>query len=292
MNETFSAQAFTTDWLGSLLAYPFRDPAWKRKLLVGLLLYFAGPFTLLITILPVSGYTYRILRRLTAGDGALGLPEWADWGGLFQDGLKIVGAGLVYALPLVLLSILTYFLSIMPLFAVSFLSSADQLPAWLPVGLSFGSTLLVGVMGVLLLVVSVVYMFAIPAALAHLAATGEFRAAFEISEWFPLLRANLSGFAVAGILPIIVSYLGMFVSQLLLLTVVLCFLYPVVVSGVSLFTLLYSYALYGLAYRVSADRLRSKSTGSIAGNPGSMPGGLPAALAAPVEPAGDGPAEG
>jgi hypothetical protein len=277
MDQVTSAQSFTTAWLGGLLAFPFRDPAWKRKLLVSLLLVIAGFFTFMITLVPFAGYNYRILRRVTVGDGVLGLPEWEDWGGLVRDGLKLTAAGVVYALPMVLLVSLTYFLFMLPMLAMSFQASPEPQSAWLPLGLSMGSMLLIGLMMALVLVVSIVYMVALPAALAHLAAEGRFWAAFEVQAWFPVLRANLSGFALAAFLPLLFSYMGMLVSQLLMLTVVLCVLYPFVLAGVSLFTALYSYSLYGLAYRVGADRL------------GRLP---PAAAAAAAQPGGDSPAEG
>lgn len=80
--------------------YPFEDERWKEKL--GL-----GSLVMLVPILSFAtlGYTTELMRREADG-WAYPMPEWADLGRLFQVGLMLGLALLVYALPVMLLMLL------------------------------------------------------------------------------------------------------------------------------------------------------------------------------------------
>jgi hypothetical protein len=81
------------------LRFVTQDPDWGTKVLVGGLVALAGIF-----ILPAPlavGYTLRITRS-AATEAQPRLPEWTDWGGLFVDGLRVIGVGLAHALALLL----------------------------------------------------------------------------------------------------------------------------------------------------------------------------------------------
>jgi hypothetical protein len=54
---------------------------------------------LIIPVFILSGYGYRIMKRVIVDGQPPELPEWDDWGGLIKDGLCIYGAGLIYSLP-------------------------------------------------------------------------------------------------------------------------------------------------------------------------------------------------
>src|SRR5262249_21439709 len=71
------------------------DPAWVSKILIGGVFTFATTF--LVGAFFVGGYWSRLLRRVAAGE-ARPLPEWDDLGGLFEDGLPIVGLLVLYGL--------------------------------------------------------------------------------------------------------------------------------------------------------------------------------------------------
>ena len=78
-------------------SYPFEDRDWMTKLGLGAL----------IGLVPVlglawSGYMVEIIRNVMAGR-VDPLPTWDDLGRKFADGLILFAAGLIYALPLLLL---------------------------------------------------------------------------------------------------------------------------------------------------------------------------------------------
>lgn len=82
--------------LREYLLFPFQDPDWVRKLLLGCV----------ITLLPIVniltlGYFLACLE--TGLRGQQMLPEWDGWAELFNDGLQVLIISLVYlGIPLVL----------------------------------------------------------------------------------------------------------------------------------------------------------------------------------------------
>src|SRR6185503_7118827 len=91
--------SFTTDNLQTLAKFPFTDPQWKNKFLIGGLLTLAGYAFPLLPLLFVYGYCAQIMRRIIVEKGEPYLPEWQDWGKFLLDGLKLGGVGLIYILP-------------------------------------------------------------------------------------------------------------------------------------------------------------------------------------------------
>ena len=81
----------------------FDDPRWLPKVLIG------GAFFLLATLfvgIPfLLGYVAKLIRNVIAGDPRP-LPEWDDLGELFSEGLLLLCVGLVYMVPVAILSIL------------------------------------------------------------------------------------------------------------------------------------------------------------------------------------------
>ena len=78
-------------------SYPFEDSQGLPKLGLGAL----------ISLVPIlglawSGYMVGIIRNVMAGSNEP-LPTWDDIGRKFTDGLILFAAGLIYALPLLLL---------------------------------------------------------------------------------------------------------------------------------------------------------------------------------------------
>jgi len=80
--------------------YVFEDKDWIKKVLIGGVL----------NIIPVIGqafmwgYGLRQLKNVTEGR-ELPLPEWDDWGGDLMRGIMVFLGYLVYAIPLIILSI-------------------------------------------------------------------------------------------------------------------------------------------------------------------------------------------
>jgi hypothetical protein len=76
--------------------FPFEDKDWVSKLGLGAL----------ITIVPIlnfawSGYLVGILRNVM-NDAVEPLPSWDDLGRKFTDGLILFAAGLIYAMPILI----------------------------------------------------------------------------------------------------------------------------------------------------------------------------------------------
>ena len=80
------SQSFSSEDLKQLFAFPFQDPRWQNKFLIGSLVVFAGFIIPLIPFFFVYGYMAQIMRRIIVEKGEPFLPEWDDWGKLFVDG--------------------------------------------------------------------------------------------------------------------------------------------------------------------------------------------------------------
>lgn len=88
--------------IGRSITYVFQDPSWLKKVAIGGLLSFIPIFGWLV----VAGYWLRVVRNVATGPD-LPLPEWDDFGGDFVRGLKVVVVGIVWALPLIIISFCT-----------------------------------------------------------------------------------------------------------------------------------------------------------------------------------------
>jgi hypothetical protein len=91
--------SFLNDRTQFILAYPFRDPHWVKKLGTGILVLLASFIIPVLPYLVLYGYIGRIVRNSAAGEEDT-LPEWTDLGGLMSEGLRVFGALFVYALPM------------------------------------------------------------------------------------------------------------------------------------------------------------------------------------------------
>jgi len=82
--------------IGRGFTYAFDDEDWLKKILIG------GVVTL-VPILNFVGIGYALRATKNAAEGRdLPLPEWDDWGGDFVRGLLVFLAGVIYALPAVI----------------------------------------------------------------------------------------------------------------------------------------------------------------------------------------------
>ena len=95
------------DRLLHAVPFPFKDPDWVTKLLIGSAILLAMFIVPIVPILIVTGYCKRIMARIINENGEPYLPEWTDWGGLLTDGLKLYGMDLVFTLPALLLMLVS-----------------------------------------------------------------------------------------------------------------------------------------------------------------------------------------
>lgn len=250
--------SYTSDDLIALAKFPFNDPDWQRKLLIGSLLTLAGFVVPIIPLLFVYGYALQIMQRIIVEKGAPYLPEWDDWGKLFSDGLKLLGVGFIYTLPALVLfcgGLSIHFISVFSLAAVPQEAGPDSPAVLLPfVGMGvFFITYGVGM--ILMLLLGAV----LPAAIGHMIAANDFAAAFRVREWWPIFKANLAGYLIAYALLFGAWMALSFAMQILYLTLILCCLVPFLIGGASMYLTVIGSVLFGQAYRTGAETVASRT---------------------------------
>jgi hypothetical protein len=250
------AQSFTSDDLQALASYPFKDANWKNKFLIGGLVSFLGYIIPLVPWFVFYGYGAQIMRRVIVEETEPFLPEWDDWGKLFTDGIKPVGVGFVYTLPIWLVFGVGYSF----FFAAIFIGAtagagSDSPPAWLvflPMFAGLGFTATIGV-GALLGLALGVFM---PVVIAHVIATDDFAAAFRFNECWSLFRANVSGFTSSYFLLVALGIGLGFVMQILYFTIIGCCLLPFILPFFSYYMMLIWSVIFGRSYRVAVQQLK------------------------------------
>ena len=136
--------------IGKSFSFPFEDKEWISKLGLGIV----------ITLVPIlsfawSGYMVGIIRNVM-NNVTEPLPSWDDLGKKFTDGLILFAAGLIYALPALILLCL-------PLSVIAFsgiLSGNQNLEAAARSIAAAGSLLLFGLLCLVILyalALSVIY---------------------------------------------------------------------------------------------------------------------------------------
>ena len=173
-----------------VLRFPFRDPNWQNRFIVGSALILAGvvlyfvPIISFVPFLFVAGYAYRVQRR-AARSGELVLPPWDDWGGLALDGLKGMLVSLVYTLPAILCFIggmVLYYVAIFGMmFPVAFMEDSASTVV-VTMLLMFGSMVLMFLsmfVGWVLLLLGGVPL---PMAIAHFVARDDLAAGFRLRQ--------------------------------------------------------------------------------------------------------------
>jgi hypothetical protein len=179
------------------------------------------------------------------------LPEWDDLGRFFQDGIKLFGAGFIYMIPSTLLMGVGYLGMLIPLFLLEAnMLSEYQASMYMIVGYLAGF----GLMGVGAMIAMVTGLL-LPVAGIHLVVKDDFSAAFKFRQIWHIFKANWSGFLVAFLIIIGASIFLYYGSYFIVATVILCCLYPFILSFMSAYLGVVGVALFGDAYRVSIQNL-------------------------------------
>ncbi len=248
------AESLTSDNLRKVFTFPFRDPKWLEKALIGSLLLLVG--FLFLPIFLIYGY-FVALMRLAIEGGELTLPEWDAWEKKFTDGIKLFIVGLIYTLPFVFFFIVGYsffFASAIGTEMIEIRGDPSS-PFWMiPSFLgTFGSLALFGI-GFILVLTAGVFM---PVIMAHVIATDDISAAFRFGEWWEIFRANLSGFVITYLLVLGLFTALNFVSQILYMTLVLCCILPILFIPAMLYIMVITSVLFGQAYHEGVQNLQS-----------------------------------
>jgi hypothetical protein len=248
-----------TSALKPLLKFPFQGSDWRNRFLIGTAVTLAGFFVPLLPMIFVYGYTVAIMRRAIQGQD-LELPTWNDWGKLGLDGLRLAVVSLVYTLPGIFVLIAGWFLYMITSFAFPLLMSGasgrgGEGMAGLAVLAMFGSMaifLLSLFFGFILILLALIPL---PAAMAHFVAQDKVAAGFRVREWWPLLRANRSGYFAAWVVVFGLITILNFAIVLAYYSVVLCCLIPFLAAPISFYVSVVALALFGQTYRESRTLL-------------------------------------
>lgn len=196
--------------IGKAFTFIFEDPDWLKKVAIGSGLTLVGSIfsIVLIGLIPliiVIGYTVLLMRNVMDGV-AHPLPEWEDWGDLFVRGLKLFLILLIWAIPLIFVSLG----SSLPAALVE-----EGSDAW---GIAMAISTCCGCLTVLL---GIAYALIEPVITFRFARTNEFASGFEFGKIFRLLGDNILNIIIAVIVAavagVILLILGTFVGAILLL---------------------------------------------------------------------------
>lgn len=220
-------RAETVDF-GRSFRFVVDDPDWIKKLLIG------GAFTLasalIVGLFFVAGYWVRMLKRVAAGE-ARPLPEWDDLGGIFRDGLVLVGVYFVYVLGV--LVVIAGFgcaagLVVFGLggFGRGSHEAADAIGA-------LGALGFAGLYVVLILVGLALSLY-LPAVFVRVALSGEFADGFDWRKNFEFIRANLANYALSLVFYLVAHFVAQFGILLCCVGVFPCAFWAYLILGFGL----------------------------------------------------------
>ena len=133
------------------------------------------------------------------------LPDWDEFGQLFIDGLIIIVSILVYALPIILISLCGS--------AIGFLT-ADSGGGWTTGGI-VGNSLF----GCIALLYGLALAFLTPALFIQYARTGEFGTLFQVGEVVAIARGNLVDILLAIIVIFVANFLLFIIGVISVITI-------------------------------------------------------------------------
>jgi len=241
-----------SNFLSTCLSFPFKDPHWLMKLTIGALLVLASLVIPLIPLFFVAGYGLRIIQRIILGDGQAKLPEWDDWEWLFKHGFKLSEAGLIYALPGLILLVIGFVMVLYPLYGVGLASLASATRQSIPpAGMSI-LTKGAFIIGVATLLTIIGAFLSAPAAM-HMAANISVKAVFRIGEWWGILVRAPWKFVSAYGLVLAASTLLTIIFTVLFVTLAFCIPATIIISVAVSYLSVTTSALFASAYRAGME---------------------------------------
>jgi hypothetical protein len=173
--------------------YVFDDPRWLQKILIGGLFYLAGLF--IVGWFFVLGYVARTTRNIIAHE-QVPLPEWEDLGGFFNEGARLVGVGICYALPFIAMAIMI----MVPAIAIDAVGAGENAES------VFG--MFAGCLSCLLVPLGLLWFIFLPAAILFTIVEQRFSAAFEFTRLWAFVRANIGNYLLAIVVMIIARFIA------------------------------------------------------------------------------------
>lgn len=179
--------------IGRAFGAPFKDQQWVKKTALGGLLF-------LVPILNwvVYGAQVEYIQQVT--QNREDLPDWgSDFGGKFMKGFFVFLAGVIFAIPAIILGTI----AVIPLIgAIAAASGGSNGAAGLAAAGGGFSCLLYLIVVAYLILVSI-YLYA---AITHFAMKGSFGAFFEFSEVMAKMRTPGAGYWTAWLMSIVFAF--------------------------------------------------------------------------------------
>ena len=261
------SQTYTTNDLKELFAYPFQDPDWKKKFLIGSLIVIGGYIVPIVPFVIIYGYIAQIMRRIIVEKGEPFLPEWDDWGKLLTDGFKLLGAVFVYMLPIFVIfftGYLIFFITIILSTTIGATEGSEAPSAIMALGPVIGGVGMFVLYGLAMLI-ALALGLVMPAIMGHVVATDDFGAAFHIREWWAIFRANIGGFLIAYVILLAISAALNFVFVIIYLTIILCCLLPFLLGPLTMYIMVIYAVIFAQAYREGVEKLENQTAAIEAG---------------------------
>ncbi len=240
--------------LKKVVFFPFKSKNWGTKWLIGSALVLANFVIPLVPLIPLYGYAAQIGKRVLQSDEDPALPDWSDWELFFSDGIKAFGISLIFGLPGALTIVIGYLMILISNFIFPFPSYTSKIsPEYFFVNMG------VIWVGLLIIFIGIVFagagtLLAFPA-LGHFFTKGEFGAAFRFREWWPVFKANFSGYLLTLLILHGVSTGLVWVAYLFYLSIVLCILTPLALCVVAFLTSVIHFSLAAVVYRDGERKL-------------------------------------
>jgi hypothetical protein len=252
--------------IGRALTFFTEEERWVEKTTIGTLILLISSLLSVILVgllgfFIVLGYGVRLMRNVRNEVRPV-LPEWDQWGDDLVRGLKLFVVYLVWALPLILLTV--------PFIFGAALSESRDSAAQ-----AFGAILMV-CGGCLSLLYGIFFALIQPGATIAFARREEIRDGLQLTDIWQWTRANLSDVAIVAIVYVVGSMIiGMVAS---VVGTILCFIGLIVTLPLSQLIIYYfQFHLYG-----QLDRNTSGPTDT--GGYDSTPPAPPAATTPPESP--------
>lgn len=185
--------------IGKAFTFVTEDENWIKKLAIGAI-FVLVPFLILLVI----GYQILIIRNVIDGKDRP-LPEWENFGQLFMDGLIMFVAIFVYALPVVLLSLCGFFVSLLTSDSGGNMSGAGI------AGISLFSCIAV--------LYGIALAFLTPALYIQYARAGEFGPLFRFGEVVAIARENLVDILIVIVVAMVANIAVSLVSTIAVITI-------------------------------------------------------------------------
>lgn len=246
--------SLSTHSIKDLLSFPFHDPEWKSKFVTGAAVSFAGIMVPVIPWLAIWGYVARLIRAGAANEDAARLPVWDDWGDLLTDGLRQFGVVMICMLPAIVLMGGGWLLYMTGMVSLS-VSGRNQAAASSSAFFMFASMIIFLIAMGLGSFLALAAWLVMPAAQARVAVERRFSAAFEVKEWWRVLRANLGGFILAAGSFFVMQFILGMACQFLYMTVCLCPIGMLALFPAGFYIMLVVYRLAGQAYGEGSAKL-------------------------------------